>query len=194
MISVVIPYHDMENGAFFLKRAIDSVMSQTYKDYEIVLVKEGKMAPNTNAGILKAKGDIVKILFMDDYLAHPDSLQVIADNFSGGWLVTGCAHDDGEKIFNPHLATWNDEIYTGKNTIGSPSVLAFENKNPELFDDKLSWALDCDLYTRLFQRYGKPVIIDDVNVVIGIGTHQTTNILSDQEKREEFLYVMKKYE
>ena len=68
MISIVIPYHDMHNGAFFLKRAIDSIMIQNYKDYEIILVKEGRMAENTNAGIKKAKGNIIKILFMDDYL------------------------------------------------------------------------------------------------------------------------------
>ena len=57
MISVVIPYHDMDNGAFFLKRAIDSVMSQSYKNYELVLTKEGDMPVNGNAGIKKAKGE-----------------------------------------------------------------------------------------------------------------------------------------
>lgn len=194
MISIVIPYHDMENAAFFMKRCIDSIMSQTYTDYEIVLTKAGKMAENTNAAIKRAKGDIIKILFLDDYLAHPNALKNIVDNFKGGWLVTGCEHDDGEQRFNPHLASWHPAMAQGMNTIGSPSVLAFENKNPELFDEGLSWMLDCDLYTRLYKRYGKPSIINDINVVIGVGSHQTTHLLPEEVKAAEVNYVIKKHE
>lgn len=204
MISVVIPYHDMQNGAFFLKRAIDSVMAQTYKDYEIVLVKAGKMAENTNAGIRKAREQIVKILYMDDYLAHPNSLQVIYDTFQDNsvqWLATACDHDDGTNKGNVHLATWDGRIQNGINTIGSPSVIAFKNRNAYYnrfednvyFDEKLSWLLDVDLYTRLFQKLGKPVIINDVNVTIGLHSGQTTHLLSDQQKQDEFLYLNHKH-
>lgn len=203
MISVVIPYHDMQNGAFFLKRAIDSVMAQTFKDYEIVLVKEGKMAENTNAGIRKASGQIVKILYMDDYLAHPNSLQVIYDAFVAGaeWLATACDHDDGTNKWNVHLATWDGRIQNGVNTIGSPSVIAFKNRNSfysryednVYFDEKLSWLLDVDLYTRLFQKLGKPAIINDVNVTIGIHPGQMTHLLSDEQKQDEFLYLNQKH-
>ncbi len=51
MISIILPIHDMKNGAYFLWRAVNSIMSQTYKDYEIIITKEGRMAENTNAGI-----------------------------------------------------------------------------------------------------------------------------------------------
>lgn len=190
MISVIIPYHDMQNGAFFLKRAIDSVTSQSYEDYEIVLVKQGKMAENTNAGIKKAKGDIVKILFMDDYLAHKDALKDIAENWKSGWLVTGCEHDNGTR-FNPHMPSYNDKVLFGNNTIGSPSVLAMERGN--FFDENLSWLLDCELYYNLFRKYGPPKILDSVNVVIGIGAHQTTNTMSEEEKIAEYNYIYKKY-
>lgn len=193
MISVVIPYHDMENGAYFLKRAIDSVMKQTYKDYEIVLVKNGLMAENTNSGIKRAKGEIVKILFMDDYLAHEYALRDIVDAFKGGWIVTGCVHDSGGSLFNEHMPKWTPTIKNGVNTIGSPSVLAFENKEPLLFDEKLSWTLDCDLYERLYTKYGEPTIINNVNVVIGLHSGQTTHALSDEQKQEEFLYINKKH-
>ena len=46
----------MPNGAFFLWRLVQSLMSQTFKGYELVITKEGKMAENTNSGIRKARG------------------------------------------------------------------------------------------------------------------------------------------
>lgn len=196
MISVCIPYYDgMENGAFFLKRAIDSVTSQTFKDYEIVLTNEGSMPVNTNAAIKRAKGRIIKILYQDDYLAHKNALFMIEDNFDWdkGWLVTACEHDDGVNRGNKHYPEWNDEIKNGKNTIGSPSVLAFENNNPDLFDENLSWTLDCELYTRLYARYGKPVILNDINVVIGLHDGQTTHLLSDKQKSDEVNYLVNKH-
>lgn len=198
MISVIVPIHDMANGPFFLWRCINSILSQTYKNYEIIITKEGLMAKNTNAGIKKAKGDIIKILYMDDYLAHPDSLQRIFENWEGGWLVTGCEHDDGKTRGNPHLPTWNTDIYKGNNTIGSPSVLAFEKElwsgETMYFDENLSWTLDCDLYQRLYKRYGPPTILNDINVVIGLGEHQTTHQLSDQQKQQEVIYTTQKHE
>lgn len=189
MISVCIPYYSgMKNGDFFLRRAIDSVLAQSFKDYEIVLTNKGSMPVNTNSAIKKAKGDIIKILYQDDYLFHPNSLQEIADNFKGGWLVTGCNHDNGQRIFNDHTPVWTHDVPRGSNTIGSPSVLAFENKNPDLFDERLSWLLDCELYGRLFKRYGLPTFLNTMNVTIGIGDHQMTNILTDQQKQDEVNY------
>lgn len=188
-----MPTHDMENGEFFLARLISSLDKQTFRDFELVITKQGKMAENTNAAIKKAKGEIVKILYMDDYLYSPDALQNIADNFTGGWLASGCVHDDGETITSPHYPTWNDEIRYGNNTIGSPSVVAFENKEPLLFDEKLSWLLDCDLYQRLYERYGEPKLLPYMDVGIGIGDHQTTHLMSESEKLNEFVYLQTKY-
>ena len=192
-ISLIIPFHWMINWPFFLHRCLGSVERQTFTDYEIILTHSGLMAANSNRAIQSAKGEIIKILYLDDYFAHPNALQVIADNFKGGWLVTGCEHDNGEQRFNPHFPSWNEKFAEGINTIGSPSVLAFENKNPELFDEKLSWMLDVELYLRLFERYGSPTYVNDVNVVIGCGEHQTTYVLSPEEKQKEVEYVVKKY-
>lgn len=187
-ISIVIPIHDMQNGAFFLWRGINSIMMQTFKNYEIVIVKEGKMAENSNAGIKRAQGQLIKILYMDDYLAHPDALQEIVDNFEfmDDWMITGCDT-------NPH-PYWTTDIAKGNNKLGSPSCLTFRNQDPLLFDEKMSWLLDCDLYQRLYNRYGLPKILDTVNVNIGIHEGQMTNILTDEEKLAEHKYMSKKYE
>jgi len=185
MISLVIPYHDIPETAFFLKRCIDSIMMQTYKDYEIVLVKNGLMAENTNSGIKRAKGGIIKILAMDDYFAHENALQRIIDAFKGTWLVTACDN-------NPH-PYWTDDIETGNNKLGGLSALTFINNDPLLFDENMSWLLDCDYYKRLYKRYGLPVIIDDVNICVGIHPSQMTNTLTREDKLLEANYMDKKY-
>lgn len=190
-ISVCVPVHDMENREFFLNRLKVSLEKQTYKNWELVITNDGKMAENTNSAIQKATGDIIKILFMDDYFYDENALQHIADA-SGSWMVSGCVHDNGI-IHNPHYPKYNANIWTGKNTIGSPSVLAFRNDDPLLFDERLSWLLDCDLYERLYQRYGDPTVINYLDIGIGIGEHQTSNIMSDEEKQEEAVYMNNKH-
>lgn len=193
-LSIVLPVHNMKNGDFFLERLQNSLEEQTLQEYEVVVTQEDGMAKNINSGITKATGDIIKILFMDDYLASPDSLEKIVDNFKGGWLVTGCAHDKGDGVwFNEHMPSWNDEILTGKNTIGSPSVIAFENDRPILFDETMSWLLDCDLYHRMYGRYGEPTYLMEPNVIIGVGAHQTTFHMADEEKLKEHAYINNKY-
>ena len=192
-ISIVVPIHDMQHGDRFLWRLVNSLTKQTFKDCELVVTKEGRMAENTNAGIKKAKGEIIKILYMDDYLAHSDSLQVIVNNFKGGWFATGCLHDDGVSIGSPHFPKWNENVIKGNNTIGSPSVIAMENNDPLLFDENMSWLLDVELYKRLYERYGEPTLVDDLNVIIGIGEHQITNLMPDVEKLAEYNYLNYKY-
>ena len=193
-ISIVIPIHPMKNGDFFLWRLIQSIMMQSFKDYEIIITQEGLMAENTNAAMKKAQGEIIKIIYLDDYLAHKDSLKVIVDNFGDSmWLATGCLHDNGDgKLFNPHFPTYSEDIHTGNNTIGSPSVLSLRREGCLYFDTKLSWLLDCDLYQRYNKAYGLPTLVNDLNVVMGLGSHQTTHILKNEVKQWEHDYLHNK--
>ena len=189
-ISVAIPVYDMPNGDFFLKRLLQSLDQQTFRDFEVVITREGKMAENTNAAIKQSKGEIIKILYQDDYLAHPRALEMVDKAFRGQWLVTGCAHDPGT---HTHYARYNPRIHEGINTIGSPSVLTLKNDNPLLFDESLTWLLDCDLYKRLYDLHGPPAILDDINVVIGTGEHQTTFLLDEETKLREHDYLLEKH-
>ncbi len=221
MISICIPTYEMNGeGKKLLKRNLDMLKIQSYKDFEVIISDNSEnydiknlclenqysslkikyfknprkgMAPNTNEAMKKATGEIIKILYMDDYLSTENSLQQIKDNFKGHWMVTGCEHDDGEKIHNPHFPKYNRKLYLGKNTIGSPSVLSIKNENIFLFDEKMSWLLDCDYYKRLYDKYGKPTILNEINVIIGTGKHQTTKILSTFTKLKESFYMLKKY-
>lgn len=185
-ISVCVPVHDIPERPAFVKRFTESLANQTFADWELVITDEGKMAENSNAAIKKATGEIVKVLYMDDYLYSEHALQNIHDVFEAGakWAVSGCVHDDGV-IHNPHYPKWGEEVMNGVNTIGSPSVLAFLNDEPLLFDERMSWMLDLDLYRRLYERYGPPCIINSIDIGIGVGKHQTTNTLTQEEKETE---------
>lgn len=177
-------------------RCLKSIEEQEYKDYEVVITQEGSMSENTNAGIRKARGEIIKILYMDDFFSSPFSLDEIANAFAPGidWVVTGCSHTtDGNNKTNPHYATWSEDIKKGVNTIGSPSVLAVRRSKALLFDEVLTWVLDCDYYWRMYQHYGPPKVVNALNVVIGLHEGQKTNLLSDEAKLSEYNYMKSKY-
>lgn len=196
-ITIVVPIHkEMKNGPFFLWRLVQSLMEQTFKDYELVIVQEGTMPQNTNAGLLKARGELIKILYSDDYFAHPDALQRIVEAFKPEdlWAATGCLHArENEEPHSPHLPEYTEDIHTGNNRIGSPSVITLRNQGLLLFDENLSFYLDCDLYKRYYAKYGPPKLVNDLNVIIGLGEHQTSHIMPSAEKFKEFNYIVKKY-
>lgn len=194
-ISIVVPFHWMENWSFFLERCLKSIESQSFTDYEVILVKHSTMPVTSNRAIESAEGELIKILYMDDYFAHGGALQEISDSFTkeSNWLVTGCLHDDGTHVGSYHEPTYNDRIFTGLNTIGSPSVLTLRKESRLLFDTSLSWLLDVDLYKRLHDSFGSPTILNVPNVVIGIHKGQASNTMSDADKLLEHSYLHTKY-
>ncbi|MGQ9506353.1 MAG: glycosyltransferase family 2 protein [Candidatus Bathycorpusculaceae bacterium] len=105
LISVIVPTY---NRAHLLPRAIRSVITQTYSNFELIIVsegstdntsevvksfkdpriiylgyKEGPKGPNfaRNRGLASAKGDLITFLDDDDELV-PDALQTIVDTFT----------------------------------------------------------------------------------------------------------------
>lgn len=192
-ISIVVPTAECE-GKKFLPRCLNSIKSQSYTNYEIIVTEEGKVAHNMNCGIKKATGDIIKILCHDDYLNGPFALEEIVSSWKGGWLVSGCIHDQGDgNLILTHYPGWNDHIHRGFNTIGGLSVLAFENKDPLLFTEGLDWVVDIDFYKRAFQRYSLPRFLVTANVVIGYGNHQTTFLLTEEQRNKEMNLMLQTY-
>ena len=221
-LSICIPTYEMHGRATeMLTRNFDILKKQTFKDFEVIISDNSLddvvknlcendiyqflniryirnprkgASSNTNEAIRNARGDLIKILHMDDFLVDKNSLKDIVDNFKGGWMVTGCRQEKSKwwrrKV---HFPLYNEKIHLGKNTIGAPSVLTIKNNNPLLFDENLKWLFDCDYYKRLYDKYGEPTILNKVNVIIGIGKHQVTNHLTRQIKNNEKKYMQKKY-
>jgi len=188
----------MKNGDKFLWKCLDSISKQTFQDYELVITKGPGIAANTNAAIRKARGEIIKVLFMDDFLHNQNSLREIVDNFSekDHWLVTGCVDYCGGVWKLPMVPRWHPNVALGDNYIGSPSVLTIRNhhEKTQLFDESLTWVVDCDYYKKMFDRYGPPKVVPNIGVVIVTGDHQATNtICNDEVRNREFLFLQTKY-
>lgn len=218
-LSVALPTSDMIDKDYFFTRCLESLWHQTFQDFEIVVTDNSEdevienicneyktgikyyrnpvkgMAQNTNEAISRSSGELIKILYMDDYLAHERSLEKIIKCFSGHWLATGCTHTiNGLDFFNDHVPYYSDNIRTGNNTIGSPSVVTILNKDPLMFDESMTWLLDCDYYYRMHQLYGDPVLMRDINVCMGLHEDQATNTMGDERKLKEHQYISHKYE
>lgn len=219
MISVAIPTSAMKKGDEFFFRCLESLWNQTFQDFEIIVTDNSEddtilnicrffktgisyyrnpikgMAQNTNEAIRRSKGELIKILYMDDYLAHTRALHKIVNNFEGNWLVTACTHIQTGNLYTEkiHYPIYSDDISKGINTIGSPSVLTIKNNNPLFFDEQMTWLLDCDYFYRMYNTYGPPTILKDINVIVGLHPGQMTNTLSDEIKTEEHEYMQNKY-
>lgn len=225
MISICIPTWEQHGyGRKFLRKLFNSIEEQTYKDYEVVVSdhsidegisdlvdeyknifnivyyrnnkKRGNGPANTNKTIELAKGEIVKIMFQDDFFFDKESLKKIKNKFSNSgckWLVNGCNHTNDGKTFNrPMAPSWNDKILEGVNTISSPSVLSFLNENPILFDENLVMLMDCEYYYSLYKKYGLPEILEDVLITNRIHRHQISSMYN-KSLNDEILYAKNKH-
>ena len=57
MVSIVIPVY---NGANFLREAIDSALSQSYKNIEIIVINDGSDDANETDKIARSYGDTIQ--------------------------------------------------------------------------------------------------------------------------------------
>jgi len=122
MISICIPTYEANgSGVFFLKKNIESILKQTYKDLEIVVsdhskdneienyiknLKNDKIvylrntknigypAFNTNNAIQNSKGDYIKLMNMDDYMESETLLYDMLKGFELGynWVLSSFKH------------------------------------------------------------------------------------------------------
>ena len=152
---------------------------------------------NMNNALRNANGKICKILLMDDFLYNENSLKTIADNFDlekDHWLATGCTHTRDAKIFiNPHYPIYHNYIHFGRNTIGTPSVVAVKNQDLVFMQPEFKYSLnDCDYYKEMGKKFGKPKIINEINVVVRLHEHQITNTTNTTSAQFKELFLMLK--
>jgi glycosyltransferase involved in cell wall biosynthesis len=223
-VSIAIPCYGMDGrGGEFLEHSLTKIKTQTYKNVEVVIsdhsednlvkdvvdswssklniiyvrndYKRGSSSANINTAMKHCSGDIIKILFQDDFLYDNDSLTHIVTHFGEStWMVTSCEHtNDGVTMNRRHVPQYNDQIHLGVNTISSPSVVVIRNNCEVFFDDELIWLMDVEFYKRLYDKFGEPMILNIVTVVNRMWGSQVSNVLSDDIKEDEVKLMRKKY-
>lgn len=214
-------------GGDFLDFNLEKILNQSYKNYEVVvsdhcesdLIKgvcdrylslgmdikylrnesrRGNSSVNINNAILNSQGEIIKILFQDDFFFRSKSLQEIVNVFSSNpihWMVTACCHSlDGKSFERDYYPKYTEDIMEGNNLISSPSVLSFlRSSNQILFDENLVWLMDCDIYKRLYMEYGDPFYLNSINVVNRTWEGQFNNHIPWEKKMREIQYGREKY-
>jgi len=228
-ITVCIPTYEMSGmGKNFLLQGFESLYKQSYRDFDIVVsdqstdndvkkvcqkwgskmdisyfkfLGERGSSANTNNAIKRSTGEIIKILFMDDFFFDNGALGTMVEMFdkepNKNWLVTACGHlyETSGHIGNFMVPSYHKDIHLGKNTISSPSVLSIRNINPLYFDEKLSWLMDVEYYKRLYDSFGLPMILDIPCIVNRIHSNSITTSLSSEcgIKERELNYIMNKF-
>jgi len=224
-------YEAKGRGVELLSVNINTIMQQTYKDIEIVISdhsnntdiqnyidnirpkcqfdiiyvhnpdKRGNISHNINNAINHCTGNIIKIIFMDDFLFKPSAIADIVFVFtqipSAKWMVNSYLHTQNySSFYNPIYPKYNDKIITGINTIGCPSGLTISNTVHARFDENLKWFMDCEYYYQLFKLYGNPIIYQN-DFLVGTLIHnaQVTNscINNNMLINNETSYINAKY-
>lgn len=225
LVSICIPAYEMHNKGYeFLDFSFSKIYEQTYKRIEVIVSDQsndysimracskwsdklhikyfkddnrGKSSMNINNALSNAKGELVKILFQDDFLFRNDSIEITVNEHkktNKDWYVSSFTHIENGNFTNVITPKYNENIYAGENTIGSPSVITYKNKKDFIkFENDLVWLMDCDYYKRLFNRYGHPHVINDVTVAVRIWQNSYSFLIDDSVKEVEKQYVYSKY-
>lgn len=146
---------------------------------------------NMNNALLQSTGDVIKIMFADDFFVDDyslfDSTKPIFEGYS--WSVTACCHtQNGQELFRPFFPRYHDDIHLGTNTMSSPSTISMIRDNETLFDENINYLLDVEWYKRMALKHGPPHINNRINVVNRI--HE--NSLSSSLHKEGIENVMEK--
>lgn len=152
-ISVIIPVYNGEN---YIKTCIESVINQTFKDFELIVINDGStdktesvinlikdkrlkvistnnlgVSSARNLGMEKANGDFILLLDSDDYIKE-NTLE----------LLYGLAIKNGVDIirYNGYIGNQNDtfnklEFYVKDKTIIDSSITSEKSKIIDILND-----------------------------------------------------------
>lgn len=222
-ISVVIPtYEAYGRGVEFTSRAVNSVLQQVDVDVEVIIsdhsqdeaicdyvsrlsdprvvyvrndLNRGNSSANLNNAIKHSSGDIIKPIFMDDYLCNPYALRLIKNKFlnDAKWVVCGSnTSKDGMTSYGDFIPRWNDNIIFGINTLSSPSCIAYKSCNIK-WDERLIWLMDCKFYHDIANIFGLPTIEKEILVTNFAHPQQLTLTMGNERKHHETELMKREY-
>lgn len=193
-IEVIISDHSINNDIEQLCVEFSNKLNIKYFRNQL---DRGSSSANMNNGINNSNGSIIKILMQDDYLHIPNALEDTLKAFNENninWVVTGCSYGGKDGLVRGNMIPiYTENILSGNNRIGSPSVLTIKNEQPIFFNKDLIWLMDCDYYKKCYDKFGKPYIINDNHVFVSQHEHQVTSLLSEERKNKEVKLIKEMY-
>jgi len=197
-IEIVISDHSKDNS---IESVVQTFQQQVRDGISIKYIRNendrGNSSANTNNAINHCTGDIIKIIFMDDYLINSIALATIVKYFTFSnkkWLIQSYIHtDDYKTLFNKKYPTLN-RLLPVYNTVGGPSAITIHKDVTERFDPNLIWFMDCEWYARLLKFYGPPMFLYvPIMLVQMIHDQQVTKRIINQDLIDkEGQYVLEK--
>ena len=221
-VSYCVPTHDHPRCEQYMFDILYALSQQSCKDFELCVshqgdddkilrslndywdilnityrrAPEGNISVNTNNAMKMGEGDIIKVLYSDDFILTSNLTEELDKAFTSdvSWAVTGFAHtlDNGLTHYNPKIPFYNDRLLEGINTLSSPSILAMRKDIKEYFDENLVMLMDCDMYYRLYKNYGDPIVINDIHISNREHQNQTQRTY-EHLLPEEIDYLKKKH-
>lgn len=189
---VIVTDHSLNDD---IKLAVES-----YHDDRFLYLKNennrGSSSANLNHGIAHAGGGLIKPMFQDDYFHSRDALAIIHEAFLTGirWMMVGSNDTLDRTTFTSTLVpTWNDRIVHGRNTLGSPSCIAYYSDINVVWDERLLWLMDCKFYWDMYTRFGLPHI-EPRTLVTNFGhPAQVSRVLTEERKKSEVDLMKKEF-
>jgi len=229
-VSIIIPSYEYNGkGVYYLSHIFRTISKQTLKDVEVIVpdhsiddkIEEfcsdnifdlnivyvrnsdsrGNAAVNKNVGMDIAKGEIVKMMYMDDFFFRDDSLEKIYNALTTSekmWLVCGTNHtrDDGKTFDTVIYPRWNDNMLKarGNNTMSGVSVISYKNQDMNIrWDPNTCMLMDIDFYYQLRNKYGDCLYLNEVLISQSLNVDSLSSITSDQDIQKEFVYCREKF-
>ncbi len=200
----------------YLEELFNSISKQTFSNFELIVSDDSDnlsvsilcsrmkmqglpvtyisspnsgISQNLNYCIENATGDLVKVMFQDDYFFTPKALEEINDELGSAgaaWYVSACNHYSQEhhKYYEEFFPRENSNLLRGHNTISSPSVVTFRRDSFETFSKRLTYLLDCEWYLRMSHKHGMPFFGRSIHVTNRVHHHQATNWAKEYLERE----------
>ncbi|MGN7783274.1 glycosyltransferase family 2 protein [Niabella sp. 22666] len=186
-----------------------SVLCQQYFQLLPITYHKNQVAlgtpANWNKAISLAQGDWIKLMHDDDWFTGPSSLGQFADcarehkeNFIFSAFINKYENSGKEIVSFPGYFRLNQlkkqpASILSKNIIGHPSTTLHRNDGKTLYDIRLKWLVDIEMYIRR-ARINKIKYIPETLVVLGMSDSQVTAQVKNDPKVEipEHLYFLNK--
>lgn len=229
-VSVVIPCYEYGGkGVRYLSDMFRTISQQSIREVEVIItdhsvdnniqdfcmdnifdlnicylknkVDRGNASSNKNLGMSLATGEVVKMMYMDDYFFTKDALEKTYNalmNSDKMWLVCGTNHtrDDGRTFDTYLMPRWNDNMLRsrGNNTMSGVSVISYKNKDMDVrWDPNTCMLMDVDFYYSLRSKYGDCIYLNEYMITQRVNADALSSTISDEDVQKEFDYCRKKH-